>query len=257
MGSPGDEPKRLPSEGPQHQVTVPAFFMGKYPVTRAQWQFVAGLLQRQRSLDPDPSSFKGDDCPVENVSWNQAVEFCDRLSQHTGREYSLPTEAEWEYACRAGTVTPFCFGETITAALANYDCSQIYREEAAGEYRGKTTSVDSFPPNAFGLYDMHGNVWEWCADPWHNYYNGAPEDGSAWLNESGEPGTKAEADLSAGKEEELGQEENDSVKKNYVLRGGSWNNNPGNCRSAYRYYNNPDNAFNISGFRVVSSASRT
>jgi formylglycine-generating enzyme required for sulfatase activity len=139
----------------------------------------------------------------------------------TGKEYRLPSEAEWEYACRAGTTTPFHFGETITGELANYNASRTYADEPKGEYRQQTTPVGQFPPNAFGLYDMHGNVWEWCLDPWHENYQGEPpRDGSV------------------------------------VLRGGSWFNDPYHCRSACRrsfrrgYYDGR-------GFRVVCGAGRT
>jgi formylglycine-generating enzyme required for sulfatase activity len=112
MGSPEDEPERSPHEGPQHLVSVASFFLGKYPVTQAQWRVVASFPQVERSLDLDPSHFKGDMRPVEKVSWEEAIEFCARLSEYTKRQYRLPTEAEWEYACRAETTTPFHFGET-------------------------------------------------------------------------------------------------------------------------------------------------
>lgn len=144
-----------------------------------------------KELDADPSNFKGDKRPVEQVSWYDAVEFCDRLTAHTKRAYSLPSEAEWEYACRAGTRTPFHFGETITTDLANYrgtdneeyKWSGSYGPGPKGIYREQITEVGSFGvANAFGLYDMHGNVWEWCLDDWHDNYEGAPTDGSAWLD---------------------------------------------------------------------------
>ena len=240
MGSPEDELERNSSEAPQHEVNVAAFFMGKYPITQAQWKAVAALPQINRELEPDPSTFKGDKLPIEQVSWHDAVEFCDRLSSHTGRDYRLPTEAEWEYACRAGTTTPFHFGETITTDLANYDgtddpdgkWSGSYGQGPKGEYRKETTPVDHFAiANAFGVCDMHGNVWEWCQDHWHDSYEGAPTDGSAWLSEN----------------------ENDYR----VRRGGSWFDLPRNCRSAYRIDLTPDNRYNIIGFRVVCSAPRT
>jgi formylglycine-generating enzyme required for sulfatase activity len=120
MGAPSDEPRRLDNEGPVHVVAVPPFFMGETPVTQAQWRFVAGLVPVERDLHPNPSKFKGEDRPVEQVTWAEAGEFCARLSQYTGRDYRLPSEAEWEYACRAGTTTPFCFGETLNRDLANY-----------------------------------------------------------------------------------------------------------------------------------------
>jgi len=229
MGSPEDELERNSSEAPQHEVNVAAFFMGKYPITQAQWKAVAALPQINRELEPDPSEFKGDKLPIDQVSWHDAVEFCDRLSSHTGRDYRLPTEAEWEYACRAGTTTPFHFGETITTDLANYNGDS---DSPKGEYRKATTPVDHFGiANAFGLCDMHGNVYEWCQDHWHDNYEGAPTDGSAWLSEN----------------------ENDDR----VLRGGSWVYFPRYCRSAYRYYKKPDTRTDYIGFRVVCSAPRT
>jgi formylglycine-generating enzyme required for sulfatase activity len=161
----------MSDEGPQHRVTIQSFWMGKYPITQRQWQAVMG---------ENPSYFKGDNRPVENVSWEDVVAFCQRLSEKTGKTYRLPSEAEWEYACRAGTTTPFYFGETITTDLVNYHGEYPYAAAPEGVYREETTEVGIFPPNAFGLYDMHGNVWEWCADPWHDNYNGAPTDGSVW-----------------------------------------------------------------------------
>ena len=166
--------------------------------------------------------------PVERVSWYDAVEFCARLSKATGKEYRLPSEAEWEYACRAGTNTPFHFGETITTDLANYDGEYTYASEPKGKYRGRTTLVGSFPPNAFGLYDMHGNVWEWCLDDWHHNYEGAPTDGSGWVESI-----------------------NDNDNCYQVLRGASWNYSPQACRSAYRTYDNANVDYVNIGLRVV------
>ncbi|NEO98077.1 MAG: formylglycine-generating enzyme family protein [Symploca sp. SIO2E9] len=217
MGSPESEAGRYDLEGPQHLVTVASFFMGKYPVTQAQWLRVAQEFpQVNRKLNPNPSHFKGLNLPVEQISWYDAEEFCNRLSQQTGREYRLPTEAEWEYACRAGTTTPYHFGESISPELANFD------ENIKG-----TTPVGSFKvANKFGLYDMHGNVWEWCADHWHDNYEGAPSDGQAWLNDGNYTGA--------------------------VVRGGAWNINPENCRSACRNLFDPGDALNyVIGFRVV------
>ena len=216
-------------EKPQHQVTVQPFHMGKYPITQAQWRAIASPtdLEVERGLDINPAEFKdGEDSdrrPVERVDWYDAIEFCKRLSKLTGQEYRLPSEAEWEYACRAGTTTPFYFGETITGELANYNAREIYANEAIGKFRRKTTPVSQFPPNSFGLYDMHGNVWEWCADTWHSNYEGAPNDGSAWTTNGN--------------------------SKFHVTRGGSWYFNPWHCRSAYRYLN--DDLYNYQGFRVV------
>jgi formylglycine-generating enzyme required for sulfatase activity len=236
MGSPKNEPERYDNESPQHEMSVPAFFMGKYPVTQAQWKIIAGLPQVERELNPDPSEFKGEDCPVENVSWHDATEFCARLSELTGKPYRLPSEAEWEYACRAGTTTPFHFGKLITPELANYNWSSSYGSvEVTKEkdFRG-TTPVGRFGvANAFGLYDMHGNVWEWCEDCWHDNYQGAPNDGSAWIDSEAPEGTRR------------------------VLRGGSWVNNPRVCRSATRDDYNAEIRFNLGGFRVVCGAPRT
>ncbi len=230
MGSPDNEAERLDSEGPQHLVTVTEFWMGKYPVTQAQWAQVAALPKVARDLKPFPSNFKGEKRPVESVNWYEAVEFCQRLSQKTGRTYRLPSEAEWEYACRARTITPFNFGETISTDLANYDGTYTYGNGSKGIYRKKTTDVGSFPANAFGLYDMHGNVWEWCADHWHSNYDGAPTDGSAWLSS------------------------NESQSR--LLRGGSWLTPPDSCRSAYRGHDSPDVRLDNFGCRVVFSVAR-
>ncbi len=218
MGSPETEAERQDREGPQHYVNVPEFFMGKYTVTQAQWQAVMGN---------NPSYFKGKNRPVERVSWNDATEFCQKLSKKTGRDYRLPSEAEWEYACRGGTTTPFYFGETITPELVNYDGRYTYGNGPKGKYRQETIDVGNFPPNSFGLYDMHGNVWEWCQDVWHDNYDGAPVDGSAWVNGG-----------------------NSSSR---VFRGGSWNFYPGWCRSAIRnsYYSDEAD-YNAVGFRLVS-----
>ena len=203
------------SEQPVHQVTVQPFYMGKYPITQAQWEAVMGN---------NPSNFKGAKRPVENVNWNEAVEFCRKLSENTGKTYRLPSEAEWEYACRAGTTTPFYFGDTITPDLVNYDGNNPYGAAPKGLYRQQTTDVGSFPPNSFGLYDMHGNVWEWCSDKWHDNYSDAPIDGSSW---------------------ETGGD------NNRVRRGGSWLNHAVNCRSANRYGDSADNRWRYSGFRVA------
>ena len=226
-------------ERSQHKVTIQPFFMGKYPITQAQWQAIASRtdLKVKQDLDFKPAYFKyrpdSDRRPVEQVNWYDAIEFCARLSKLTVREYRLPSEAEWEYACRAGTTTPFYFGETITGELANYNASNTYADEPNGEYRNETTRVGQFPPNAFGLYDMHGNVREWCADTWHDNYDGAPTDGSVWI-ENG----------------------NDNRSP---LRGGSWGYNPTYCRSAirYDYYFRRVNRINNYGFRVVCGAGRT
>ncbi|NEQ11630.1 MAG: formylglycine-generating enzyme family protein [Moorea sp. SIO4E2] len=236
MGSPETEQGHSDDESPQHQVTVKSFFMGKYPVTQAQWQAVAALPQVNTELEPDPSYFKGKDRPVEEVSWYDAVEFCERLSQQSKRPYRLPSEAEWEYACRAGTTTPFHFGETITTDLANYNGNYTYGYGAKEKYAQETTPVGSFGvANDFGLYDMHGNVWEWCADHWHSNYEGAPTDGSAW------------------------EYNNDNDNKRRLLRGGSWDYVPEYCRSGSRYNYNPAlrHLNGYIGFRVVCGCAWT
>jgi formylglycine-generating enzyme required for sulfatase activity/uncharacterized caspase-like protein len=225
-------------EKPQHQVNVPAFCMGKYPITQAQWRAVAALAQINRKLEPERSKFKGDNLPVDQVSWYDAVEFCARLSKETGKEYRLPSEAEWEYACRAGTTTPFHFGETITSKLANYDARSTFAQEAKGEYRQKTTPVGQFPANAFGLCDMHGNVWEWCLDDWHGDYEGAPKNGSPWFNDNNN---------------NLSQKTGTAM-----LRGCSWRDNLLNCRSAFRNRDNRHGSIlDYVGFRVVCAAGRS
>ena len=239
MGAPENELESLDSERPQHQVTVPSFFMGRYLVTQAQWRIVANWSQVERSLDLEPSHFKGDNRPVEQVSWEEAVEFCQRLSVKTGRTYRLPSEAEWEYACRAGTTTPFHFGETISDELANYYAQDYkiadtlykgaYGKGIEGRDREETTEVGIFSSNNFGLHDMHGNICEWCEDDWHDNYEGATEDGRAWLEES-------------------------ERKTRKLLRGSSWSDNPGHCRSAYRYSDFRFNRSNFIGFRVCCEA---
>jgi formylglycine-generating enzyme required for sulfatase activity len=229
MGSPDDEPERYDDEGPQHRVTVPPFFMGRYAVTQAQWRSVAGLDPVDRDLDPDPAEFKDPNLPVEQVSWLDAVEFCARLSRETGRVYRLPSEAEWEYACRAGTTTPFHFGPMISPEVANYDWDQGYdgvKAKNRKKQRG-TMLVSSFPANAWGLHEMHGNVWEWCADDWHGDYEGASVDGRIRRSKN--------AETTSGK----------------VIRGGSWIDSPQNCRSAIRFSYDAGHAGSFFGFRLV------
>ena len=225
MGSPAHEALRQEDEGPQHRVKLEGFLLGQTPITQAQWREVASWPPAGRALNADPSWFKGADRPVERVSWEEAIEFCRRLSRDTGRSYTLPSEAQWEYACRAGTTTPFAFGETLATELANYNGSNSYANGPKGLNRGQTTPVGMFPPNGWGLQDMHGNVWEWCLDSWHDRYEGAPADGTAWV--------------SGGDQDQR------------LLRGGSWLNLPGVCRSAYRHRYGPVFHFVNVGFRVV------
>jgi formylglycine-generating enzyme required for sulfatase activity len=226
MGSPEDEPGRIEDEGPQHEVTLGTFFMAQTPITQAQWRAVAGWQKLERDLDPDPSNFKGANRPVEMVSWFDALEFCRRLSQRTGQRYGLPSEAQWEYACRAGSTTPFHFGATLTPELANYNGNHVYGNGPKGTYREQTVEVASFAANGWGLHDMHGNVWEWCEDHWHDSYNFAPGDDQPWH-------------IPAAADDEL-----------RLLRGGSWYIYPAHCRSAYRFDIHPDYRFNDLGFRV-------
>ncbi len=212
MGSPDGE--GCDYEKPQHQVKVTPFYMGKYPVTQAQWERVALLPKEKIDLNPKLSYFKGENLPVERVSWLDAQEFCARISKATGKIYRLPSEAEWEYSCRAGTTTPYYFGETINTDLVNHN----------GKHN-KTTKVGKFPSNSFGLYDMHGNVWEWCEDGWHGKYINAPNDGTAWSNGN----------------------------NRLLLRGGSWESNSMFCRSASRNCNSMYDRTRSYGFRLVVS----
>ena len=225
-GAPPKEESCNDDEHPQYRVTVASFWMGKYPVTQAQWQKVMGK---------NPSHFKGEHRPVECVSWDDAQKFCEQLNllvknsrsfEYSGRLaiFRLPSETEWEYACRAATTTPFYFGETINPNQANYDCNHLYGKGKKGKYRKQTTDVGSFPANAWGLCDMHGNVWEWCADTYYDSYTGAPTDGSVRVG--------------------LGNE------KAKVLRGSSWRYAPKFCRSASRLWYVPtywDRSFGLRG----------
>jgi formylglycine-generating enzyme required for sulfatase activity len=233
MGAPENEAGSSGLERPQHLVNVPKFYLGKYPITQEQWRFGASLPKIDLELKPDPSSYKGTNLPVGSISWDDAIEFCARLSHHTKREYRLPSEAEWEYACRAGTNSPFHFGETITTDLANYSGDNAYGRGSKGIYRGKTTPVDMFPPNAFGLYDLHGNVWEWCLDHDRGDYTKAPTDGSAALIEH--PAHNAHR----------------------IARGGNFYFQAHQCRSASRYGLYSDYGDFKTGFRIAYSAGST
>ncbi len=229
MGSPATEADRNSDEGPRHRVNVPSFWMGRFEITQKQWMAVTGRF-------PTDPGFRGDELPVDRVSWNDAQEFLTAFNRKLGlqnkgmqHQYRLPSEAEWEYAARAGTDTPFAFGETITPKIVNYDGNYPYASAPKGIYRQKTVPVGSLGvANAFGLFDMHGNVWEWCEDVYHKDYNGAPTDGSAWLS-GGDSSSRA-------------------------LRGGSWYNGGRHCRSAPRHRHAPGVCKSIIGFRVVVSA---
>jgi formylglycine-generating enzyme required for sulfatase activity len=224
MGSSREESGHSFNEALQHRVSLEGFWMGQTPITQAQWRQVMGA---------NPSRFQGNRAdghqrPVERVSWQDAMAFCQRLSDLTGRSYALPSEAQWEYACRAGRTTPFHCGDTVISQLANFDATQSYGEAPKGGKRFETSAVGLFPANGWGLHDLHGNVWEWCLDEWHDSYEGAPDDGRAWLDRNAETGPSTR-----------------------LLRGGSWDYDPGYCRSAYRNLYQAGDAFGIVGFRVV------
>ncbi|QJB26593.1 bifunctional serine/threonine-protein kinase/formylglycine-generating enzyme family protein [Limnospira fusiformis] len=237
MGASSGEPRSSNAERPQHQVTIKPFLMGKYPVTQAQWRQVASFPKLQRNLSLDPSRFKGFNLPVEKVSWYDVVEWCDRLSKVISKPCRLPSEAEWEYAARAGRTSPFHVGDTLTTDLANYDGNYSYSSGLKGVFRKKTTPVGRFQSaNAFGLYDIHGNVWEWCADPWRDNYNGAPSDGTVWDSQ----------DIDVDNLVKLLES-----KDRRVLRGGSWSNLPVFCRCASRNSAYPGNLLHNFGFRVA------
>jgi len=221
MGAPETELMSTNNERPQHLVNVTTIFMGRYPITQEQFREIMGH---------NPSEFKGNKRPVERISWLDTQEFCDRLTQNTNRDYRLPTEAAWEYACRAGTKTPFHNGETISTDLVNYNGEYFYGSGIRGEYREKTTEVGKFPANEFGLCDMHGNIWEWCEDDWHENYEDTRTNIRDWSSEQ-------------------------SSKK--AIRGGCWANSPSICRSANRRYTNRNFRYNYIGFRVICNIPMT
>lgn len=227
MGSLDDESDRSVGEDPQHPVEISKFLMSKTPITQAQWRVVASLPKVDRVIPIDPAIYKGDNRPIENICWLDAIEFCDRLSKKTGKKYRLPTEAEWEYTCRAGTTTAFHFGDCLKADLANYG---RYISGVDPDKQSETTPVGNFGVvNSFGLCDMHGNVWELCADSWHDNYENAPEDGSIW------------------------EEEDPKKTASKIMQGGSWLNEAPECRSAMRNCLNQDQTDRTVGFRVCCS----
>jgi formylglycine-generating enzyme required for sulfatase activity len=213
MGAPESEAGSHDNERPQRRVAVPPFCLGQSTVTIAQWCTVMGALPD--GMKAVGAAFVASPAhPVVRVSCDEAADFCRALSRRSGRAYRLPSEAEWEYACRAGTTTPFAFGETITRTLANFDGSATIAIESLG------------PANSFGLIGMHGNVYEWCEDRWHGNYRGAPVDGSAWMHDA-DPRTR-------------------------VLRGGSWAHGASACRSAARMLSGEPRARSRKiGFRVA------
>ncbi len=205
------------NEQPCHEVNLPDFHISKYPITQAQYRSV---------MDVNPSFFTTEErLPIENVSWNDAKKFCQNLSESTGKKYRLPSESEWEYACRAGTSTAYSCGGSLTERFANFGDGYLYKEDRNRQYHRKTTPVGSFPANNFGLYDTHGNIWEWCEDLWHRNYQGAPNNSRVW--EGGETSSCR------------------------VLRGGSWLSDPWFCRSSNRSYLSPESKNNVVGFRVA------
>jgi formylglycine-generating enzyme required for sulfatase activity len=323
MGAPEGEEGSEDHERPVHRVTLGEFLLGQTPVTQAQWRAVAewqptpGEAPWDLELDPDTALFKGANRPVERVSWFEAEEFCRRLRRRTGKNYRLPTEVQWEYACRAGTTTPFHFGRTITSELANYDGSVGYGEHLntqsmenpyasftspwesyvspfesytspSGTYKSplenhggqlgdsvfqvrhhglQTTNVASFPANAWGLHDMHGNVWEWCGDPWHEVFERASEAEKAWLlyasiDKELIPALPAEnqeklSTLSGNKMQPLHIEArlNSPVivagsGHRQLLRGGAWGFEARSCRSASRNLAEPEILSGHIGLRV-------
>ena len=210
MGSPDSEEDRWTDEGPQHRVSLDGFWMSKYQITQGQWR---AIMWWNNSYFED-----GDNYPEENVSWNDTQEFIEKLNARGQAQFRLPTEAEWEYAARSGTTTPFYFGNTISSdTQVNYN----------GTYRGKTTPVGSFPANAFGLYDMHGNVWEWCQD-WY--------DGGFYASAEATQRNPICKYRASGER---------------VLRGGSWYSNVWYSRSAFRFRGTPDFRFDNVGARLV------
>lgn len=221
MGTSDQEIGRNEDETPQHSVMIEDFLVSQYPITQKQYQQV---------MNDNPSIFRGENRPVENVSWYQAQDFCTKASQITGKNIRLLSEAEWEYVCRAGTNTPFYFGSTITSDLANYKACFGYGEGESGQWLEETTEVGKFPPNNFGLYDLHGNVWEWCEDHWHKNYQNAPESGKCWLEKNHNP-------------------ESDNLPR--VIRGGSWDDTAYYCRCGVRLWALPHFKGKLIGFRVA------
>jgi formylglycine-generating enzyme required for sulfatase activity len=223
MGSPVGEPERSDDEGPQHLVTVAQpFAIGRYAVTFEEYD---RYCVARGEIKPDDKGWGRGRRPVVNVNWDDAQAFCAWLSSETGQRYRLPSEAEWEYACRAGTTTPFWWGKAITPQQANYDGDYVYNGGSKGVYLKGTVPAEKFSPNPFGLYQMHGNVWEWCADQWHGSYRGAPTDSRAWVDKS-----------NAG---------------HRAVRGGAWYNKPGYVRSASRDWYGPSDRGSYLGFRLA------
>jgi formylglycine-generating enzyme required for sulfatase activity len=212
-------------EGPQHVVRIKApFAAGRYAVTFDEWDACIGD-GGCKGYRPSDQGWGRGKRPVINVSIDDAMTYVEWQSRKTGKIYRLLSEAEWEYVARSGMAASFWWGETISTGQANYDGNCTFRGGAKGEYRKKTVAVDSFEPNPWGFYNMHGNVWEWCEDLWHKNYEGAPTDGLVWL-QGGDAASR-------------------------VVRGGAWNNIPQSLRSANRIASRSDSRFNFLGFRVA------
>lgn len=224
MGSPSNEAGRYDNENPQHSVTISRpFAVGRFAVTFEEWDACVAD-GGCNGYEPKDEGWGRGRQPVINVSWDDAKAYVAWLSRKTGMTYRLLTEAEREYAARAKAATPFWWGTSIATSQANYDGRGIYGSGAKGEYRQKTVAVDSFQPNPWGLYQVHGNVWEWVWDCYHGSYAGAPTDGSAWA--SGDCGSR-------------------------VVRGGSWNSDPRFLRAALRYWYPSDYRISFLGFRLA------
>ncbi len=229
MGSPPDEPERGDDEGPQHEVTISKpFAIGRFAVTFEEWDFAQGdkdweAIAGRPPREPYDHGWGRANRPVIDVSWDDAEAYMKWLSHKTGRNYRLPSEAEWEYACRAGTATPFWWGSSISTEQANYDGNYPYDGGKKGEYRGKTLPVKSFEPNPWGLYQVHGNVWEWCADGPRSY--------------TAEPVTDPSGPL---------------VSPSRALRGGSWRSDARYARAANRRRRGRGCRYNDIGFRCCA-----
>ena len=231
MGTPADEPERFAFEGPQHKVKISsAFAVSKFEITFSEYDNYANATGTEKPSDKGwGAKYWGRiDTPVFNINWYDAVRYTEWLSSETGHTYRLLTEAEWEYVARAGTTTRFHTGDCIDTHQANFHGGyEVPRCQQSGLYRGRTIGVGQFPANAWGLHDIHGNIFEWTQDCWHDSYEEAPTDGDAWL-------------------------EGDDGNCGYrILRGGSWSGRPLDLRSGYRGRNKPDFKSIFIGLRIV------
>ena len=203
MGSDKRNTLGFSKEYPQHLVDMPAFYMSKYLITQKQWKVISQLPSIDIELDCNPRYRREDNYPIENINWYEALEFCNRISVITGKNIMLPSESQWEYCCKAGTNTTYSFGDNITPELANYN---RHKENVTPRIK----PIGSYPSNPWGLYDMHGNINEWCLDDWHINYENAPTDGSPWLYEKNPYNSK-------------------------ILRGGNYYSTHRSCTSTSRY----------------------